>query len=389
MKMPIFPLSLLCLVLLAGCAGPTPLLPVSPTLSPDAKPYTPTLAAALLPTPTPTDALLSTETAVPSATLPPSPTITATPPVTIAAWPGPLYEVLFTIPANTGTGIRYRNLGVAEALVEGPNTFSILADGSYVIHDIVNKGIVLYSATGEFIRGIHFENLLPAPTAADLAASGEMLYVLQEPWGPLPAKYWLHELSSAGELLASYELPPHITMESGLTGLTVGPDGSVLAEMEGGLRLIELLDASGRESGLQSPGLTLNGQVYWAEGAAGGAGEARFRTQLSEMGGMQILGINPDGSFYVVRQDVLTRGSIQVDVTVHLLSPQGEQLAAARYPITEWLYPPRRFLARGPDGQVYGILPLRSGLHLIRLIFYERLDPFLPGAADPFVSAAP
>jgi hypothetical protein len=386
MKMPFVPLILLCLVLLAGCSAPTPLPPGSPTSTQEAAPPPPSPTA--LPSPAAETAVLPpTSSPEPSATQPPTPT--ATPPVSISTWPGPLYEDLFTIPANTGTGIRYRNLGVAEALVEGPNTFSILADGSYVIHDIVNKGIVLYSPTGEFIRGIHFENLLPAPTAADLAASGMLLYVLQEPWGPLPAKYWLHELSSAGELLASYELPPHITMESGLTGLTIAPDGSVLAEMEGGLRLIELLDASGEESGLQSPGLSLNGQVYWTEGASGGAGAARFRTQFSEIGGMQILGINPDGSFYVVRQDVLTRGSIQVDVTVHLLSPQGEQLAAARYPLTEWLYPPRRFLARGPDGQVYGILPLRNGLHLIRLLFYDRLDPFLPGAADPVVSAAP
>ena len=44
---------------------------------------------------------------------------------------------------------------------------------------------------------------------------------------------------------------------------------------------------------------------------------------------------NPDGSFFVLRTDVVDDSIIQFDQTIHWLDPNGAQLGIARFPLAE------------------------------------------------------
>ena len=106
------------------------------------------------------------------------------------------------------------------------------------------------------------------------------------------------------------------------------------------------------------------------------------------LGGLlKILAVNSDGTFYILREDMVSdHPVIQGDITIHFISSDGKQLAAARYPLSDWMFFVQRQMAVGPDGSVYGLLPRRDTVDILRLNFYPRLEPLIPGAVEPLIT---
>jgi hypothetical protein len=124
------------------------------------------------------------------------------------------------------------------------------------------------------------------------------------------------------------------------------------------------------------------------------AGNIRLETQLTTgFGGLRLLGVLEDGSFYVICEDVVSDDVVSddvvsegaVDQTVHYISADGLQLGLARVPIAETYYYVMRNLAIGPDGYVYALLPQPDSVHIIRLNFFRSIEPLVPSAVTPLV----
>ncbi len=129
---------------------------------------------------------------------------------------------------------------------------------------------------------------------------------------------------------------------------------------------------------VSTPGLWKHPQVT--------VGEAIYQTRLSEgLGGLRFLEVLPDGSFYLLRSDVMPITPIKVDQTIHYVDRNGVVQGMARIPSSEFFYPPNRNAAIGPDGEVYVLLPRRDSIDIVRLIFYKELEALIPGAVIPHI----
>jgi hypothetical protein len=114
------------------------------------------------------------------------------------------------------------------------------------------------------------------------------------------------------------------------------------------------------------------------------AGEKLYQTQTTYgNGGLFFLNINHNGSFYLVRDDVVTPSIITVDQTIHYIDENGVVQGVARVPLSEFYYPITRNTAVSPNGEVFALLPRPDSLDIIRLNFYQELEPLIPGAVVP------
>jgi hypothetical protein len=109
-----------------------------------------------------------------------------------------------------------------------------------------------------------------------------------------------------------------------------------------------------------------------------------YKTQLTlDLGGLSFLDVNPDGSFYVIREDVVNFQPIKVDQTVFYIDADGEIQGVARAPISESFYYANRNMAIGPDGELYFLLPRPDSIEIVRLNFYKEIGPLIPEAVPP------
>ncbi len=289
-------------------------------------------------------------------------------------------------------GLRYRGVGVPDMEITGPNALALLPDGSFVLADLLDDRLLRFDPAGKWISTIDLY-ALDILNVSDLRAAGGELYVLEISFKTSPERYRVHRLTLDGQPVASYDLPQGLHLEDGLSGIAIGGAGEILVEMEGGSRYFQLVDARGNVGPAEIEGYPYSGRLYRVENpAVGGApriavGAVRVETQLTKgLGGFSLLGVLPDGSFYVVREDVVNDRVVQVDKTVHLLDEHGKQLGVARVPLAESLYYVPRRLALGADGAVYVLLPRSEALEVVRLNFFERLEPLIPGAIEPKVT---
>ena len=119
------------------------------------------------------------------------------------------------------------------------------------------------------------------------------------------------------------------------------------------------------------------------------AGDMTYETQLTTgLGGFRLLQVFDDGSFYVVRDDVVDFQVIKVDLTVHYVDADGVVQGAARIPLSEFYYYIMRSTAIASNGEVYALLPRPDSLDIIRLNFYKELEPLIPGAVIPQITVS-
>lgn len=331
------------------------------------------------------------------ATVTPAPTIIpATPSITIVPSPeifsdvttGNLYETVLSIPAGK-TGLPYRGVDIPGMEITGPNAFAILSDGRYVIADLIDNRLWIFGPTGEHLSTIDLYSA-GVLNVSDMQVYKDEIYVLEIYLNP-PLHYRINRLSVEGELKAYYDIPEGYHLENGLTGFMIDCDGKIFLELEGRLHLLPIADVT-LTSSSSADNYECNGKTYFVHDTKLGgkpkftAGSFTLETSLTfGFGSLSLLKVLPDGSFFVIRSDVINDQVTRVDDTVHYFSAGGVQLGVARVPVDERYYYVMRNLTGGPDGNVYCLLPKPDSLKILRLKFYTSLEPLLPGVEPPTI----
>jgi hypothetical protein len=249
----------------------------------------------------------------------------------------------------------------------GPSSFVVMADGSVVIAD-----------TMAFYRGeprlLHFDrfgepksviDLAKAEVASitDVASDGRSLAVLDI----LVAtnRYRVLFLTPDGDVESVVELPQGYHLENGLTGLLWDDDG-VLVEFEFGARYARITAGEvgevgvlpvlgGRELEIIDSGNRLSEVRY---------GEASWSVERStDLGGVTLVGVAPEGSLAVVVDEVDTSGSaITVVRRIQRYSVEGDLINERRVDPAEQFVEINRPLELAADGQVLYMLSTPEGI---------------------------
>jgi hypothetical protein len=327
-----------------------------------------------------------------------TPTVNISPSIRpiIQQQPGDLYETVFSLSVNGESVIRYQEL---PGTIFGPIAIAILPGDTFVIADYTTNDnrLLYYDQGGHLLKTIELDPL-GIVYVADMRIRGRELFLLEI---TNEGRYRVHHLSLEGALIASDEIPKRFPSSSGnplATGevsISIDCDMNVLMEVEGGYRIYRFSDVLNNPNPSQIPnGFPCNGKLYRVIEAVRPfsrikAGDLTYETRLTNgYGGLTFLDVFKDGSFYVVRNDVVNEQVIQVDQTVHYIGENGAVHGVARVPLSEFYYPIRRNVAINSKGQVFALLPRPDSLDVIRLNFYEELPPLIPGAANPEITAS-
>lgn len=340
--------------------------------------------------PPPVDAPAVSE--LPSPT-PPAPTLpaatatvaTETAPSLAPQGDGVNHDLVFSVPVGQD-GVTYQGCGIREAGCWGPTAFNVAPDGSFWIGDTQANRLLHYSPAGELINTVDLTSKGNAISQIEVTA--EHILALGE-YETRPA---LLRLGLDGELVARYDLP----FQGFPTGFTVTDQGEVLVELvaeDRPNRWERLVESNGTLAPAPAPGYLHGGRVYLVEGPSV-PGQTRGRiiaagvpvavTVENSLGGLQLLGVNADGSFYVRVDDMLPTQTVQIDQTVRHYSADGRLLGEARVPIMEQFAPVGQGLAVGPGGAVYALLARPDHVEVQRLRFAPRLaEPSETQATPP------
>ena len=299
------------------------------------------------------------------------------------------YDTLFVIPVGEGS-LQYFGGDQPDSEINGPNAITVLPDGSFVIADLVGNRLWRYDSTGQLLKSIDLYSI-GIEQVTDLRSTNTELFVLEI----RNERYRVNRLSFDGELIANYDIPVGFHIENGLTGIAVDCEGEVLLEIAGS-DLYRLVDSQENlDPSLIKADYYCNGKPYRVVNSGPDtipkfiAGSIPLETQLTTgLGGFNLLAVLKDGSFYVIRDDVVNDRVIQVDQTVHYINAGGVQQGVARVPLAEYYYYIMRNLAVGPDGNVYAILPQPNSINIIRLNFYKNIEPPIQGAVEPLITVS-
>lgn len=337
-----------------------------------------TLPAASSPSPIPSPSPASTSP--PPAATPPlaleTVTHTATPAptaaVVVSQGSGPLYETILSIPVG-GEGVHYEGVGRPEMYAWGPAGFTVSGDSSFWIADSVRTRLLHYAPDGSQLGGINLTVQVVGIT--DLECRGSEL-VLLDGSDPKPK---VLRLSMQGELLARYELPRGMWLEDGLSGIAIGEGEEILVELMGGAQLRQLTDTQGNVHLAHLEGYTYGGRLFRSQGVSAEGGQVQAGSpQAIDLGGLRLLAVLPDGSFVLVREEVVSSSPLMIDQTVRYYSQSVDLLGIARFPLAEQFLYVEHNLAAGPDGNVYGLITRPASADIVRLIFYEQIEPLSP-----------
>jgi DNA-binding beta-propeller fold protein YncE len=276
---------------------------------------------------------------------------------------------MFIVPVGAG-GVGYADLGQEEMLGWGPSAFAVDGAGHVWIVDQVNNRLLVFSEEGDALETIDLAAYEVA-SAFDLAAGPDGLLLLD--MHVATDRYRLLELDEGGGLVAVHDLPPGIWLVDGLTGVAMGPDGQLWAELEFGTRVAEL-DVTG-----ETVVFTLLEGYHYPAGVYGPVAGDPFAYQAADvlvdvstdhrLGGLTMVGVNPDGSFVLLLDEVTTddTGAFQIDETVHLFDPDGRHLGSTSFPLADQFLEVAHAVVIGPDGNTYALLTRPDHVAVVRL----------------------
>jgi hypothetical protein len=344
-------------------------------------------------TPQVSDGLLATPTSTPFPEKKPFPYIE---PV-IHDQTGDLYETIFSIPIDKESIFQYEELPGA---IFGPNGMAMTPDGTFIIsYHTTSKNLLVYvDQKGSIIKTIDLDDL-GISLVTDLRFRDDILYLLEI---TNEGRYKIHYLLPDGSLIDSEEIPADFPSSSGEplargeVSIAIDCELNVLMEVEGGYKVYRFSDVLKNPNPIElDEGIPCNGKYYSV--LAGDpsltnikAGEINYQTRLTTgFGGLSFLDVLADGSFYVVRNDVVSEQAIQMDQTIHYVGADGAVRGLARVPLSEFFYSIRRNVVTSPStGEVFVLLPRPDSLDVVRLNFYKELPPLKAGGVSPELSVS-
>lgn len=282
---------------------------------------------------------------------------------------------LISIPIGA-EGVHYKGVGIREMEISGPTSLRIAQDGTFLITDTVAARILRYRSDGSPLEAVKVD---AANAVSDVAVTGSSIFALDDS----PEEPVVHRLTLDGSALEKTTLPEKLRSE-GLSGLTVDDEGAVRGEMRGGAAVVDLF-------GVERAGKWLAGEHYsvQAPGIKGGSedrtsgvvvkGQLRIALKVDNaIGGLSVLGVGPDGSLFVLLEEISDTAVLSVDQTVRRYSDDGKLLGVARVPVAERYTYVRNGVAVAPNGQVYALVTRPDRVDVVRLRFSPSLKPILP-----------
>lgn len=292
------------------------------------------------------------------------------------------HEILFSIPVGDD-GIHYSGIEHPDMLTWGPAAITVAPDGSFWIADTAGNRLLHYDTKGMLLDKVNIEDFVTG--AGDVEVTSKEIWVLDI--ASQPPK--LVHLTLDGKNLGAYELPQGLHLEDGLSGIALGDDNQVLIEREGGYKITRFLTADGKVEQEALEGYVYGGKIYAARPAdlqstdtKRGfitAGDIRIEVSVSnDLGGLRILDVHTDGSFFVIVEEMSVDIALRVDQTVYHYDASGKLLGMARVPLAEQHVYVSQGLVMGPDGAIYALITKPDRVEVQRLRFSPELKPILP-----------
>jgi hypothetical protein len=270
----------------------------------------------------------------------------------------------------------------------GPQAFAVAPDGTFWIADSAADPaqILNFTPEGELVRGIQLPGTVVG--MSDIEVDDSQIVLLDE--ASLPPK--VIRLNIDGTLAGRYDIPAGRRLPGGVTGIALGDGGEVILEWRLGETLTQFIDARGQASWSDLDGYLRDGRLYlgdpvniMSEVTNSGAVSANGRTieiQVShQLAGLRILGVNDDGGYYVLADDLISQPALQVDQIIHRYTPEGDLVGSTRVPMELRYAPVLHELALGPDGSVYMMRAQPEYMEILRLLFADELAPLEPPRA--------
>jgi len=291
-------------------------------------------------------------------------------------------EVVFSIPLGEN-GIHYEGKDNLDMLTWGPTALTVAPDGTFWIADAADDHLLHFSQKRVLLDKISIGDLVTG--AGDLEVTFKEIWVLD--MASIPPR--LIHLSLDGKVLSIFDLPEGLYLEDGLSGIALGSDGSVIIELVGGHTLIQLISPSGKIEQQALEGYEYKGNVYSAypadfnsnEDKSHGyilAGNKRIEVEVAnDLGGLRILHVNSDGSFFVEVAELVFDTAFRVDQKVFHYDSFGNLVGMARVPLAEQYVTVSHSIAVGLDGEVYALVTRPDGGEVQRLAFSTKLAPIL------------
>lgn len=293
--------------------------------------------------------------------------------------------VLFSLPV--GSPIPYAGVG-PEQFAWGPDGIAVDAGGDIWIGDGVNRVLREFSSTGSEKSAIALGKSFVGLGDVEVFAGSVLALDIA---APKPRVDIFGQVS--GRLVQSIQLPESASLEKGLSGIAVLPDGTIVAELEGGSSLVHVGNLAlglGRQvAGQEQPEyITAAGSIDLlssvAESSRNGyeakLGGTTIEFPVANQPGTVLLVGSTTSAAYFAVDDVsqLSDGTILVDTTIRKFSSDGEFLESARVPRTEMIMNPIHSVAVAPNGEAYALVPKASTIDVVQLSFLPELAPILP-----------
>ena len=173
----------------------------------------------------------------------------------------------------------------------------------------------------------------------DMSAGPDGLLVLDV--HPATQRYRAAQLDPDGHFERAHDLPPGLRLQDGLTGVTWGPEGEIWDELEFGNRTATLNVDGPAVTFEETLGYPYGGRAFAPlldEPFAYQAGSHQVALDsTAQLGGLSLLGVNPDRSF-VLQMDEVSQdpdGTLRAAETIHLFNRQGEHQGAVVFPLAD------------------------------------------------------
>ena len=210
----------------------------------------------------------------------------------------------------------------------GPPALDVGPDGRLWVDDLYGNRLLRYGTDGTRAEPLDLERH-DVLSAMDIAVGADVVHVLDV--DPRAHRYRVLTLTPTGRALSTHEVPEGYRLEDGLSGIDLDGDGSLLLELAGGSRLVQLLDPAGQLRLAERDGYTAHGRRYAVQFSGQPfapvtvvAGGVSIEVRADHgTGGVRFVGATPNGDFFLSVEEVHFGDRIDVDQTVRHYSAAG------------------------------------------------------------------